>query len=319
MLRRETEVKALRLRHSLNLGTDTPVNIFDTIRRLRLWLVFQPLSQVFGTYQRQNQTAGIAVNVKVHPAMQRFTAAHELGHHIMEHSAAIDPESNVTRFSGLADQELAAQMFAAEFLMPLAAVNAAAKRLGLQTPDVDAADVYQISLRLGVSYAATVVRLETLGLIDRQRSSQLRRTSPQPVKRSLLGDTELEDWRSDVWVVNPDGSDCDVHPLVGDRIVLNLPEIPSSGYRWYAESPTGCVVAEDELRLPSDDPAYVGVTGDRHLNIRVDEPGLGALSLRLHQPWDGGDVSRQIGVDVSASERPQPGLYGPQRTAVLAS
>jgi predicted secreted protein len=210
-------------------------------------------------------------------------------------------------------------MFAAEFLMPLAAVNAAAKRLGVQAADVTEADVYQISLRLGVSYAATVVRLETLGLINQQRSSRLRRTSPRPVKRSLLGQTELEDWRSDVWVVNPDGTDRDVHPLVGDRIVLNLPEIPSSGYTWYSETPAGFVVAENELRLPSDDPDHVGVTGDRHLNIRVDEPGDGELSVRLHQPWEGGDVSRQIGVEVSARERPQPGLYGPQRTAVLAS
>jgi Zn-dependent peptidase ImmA (M78 family)/predicted secreted protein len=316
LMRRRAEAQALRLRRDLNLAANQPVDIFEVIRSLRLWLLFTPMSRVYGMYQHQTDSSGIAINVKVHPAMQRFTAAHEVGHYIMNHTGAVDMEENVTRFSGLGQQELAAQMFASELLMPLAAVNTALGSLHLDPAGIEATGAYQLSLRLGTSYTATVVRLETLQLIDRGRSQRLRKVQPQQLKRELVEDG-LKDPRSDVWLVDRSTTELDLAPFVGDKIVVALREIPSSGFRWGADVAPGLEIEEDGLSLPQGMEKF-GVTGERHIRFSVTEPMHAVIPLRLARPWSPREAVEEVAISVEARERPTPGLYAPQRTAILA-
>jgi predicted secreted protein len=296
------------------------VDVYAAIRRLRLWLVFRPLEGLFGTYLRQEHTAGIMVNVRVHPALQRYTAAHELGHHLMGHDAGLDPESNINRWSKLGTQEMAAQMFAAEFLMPLAAVNAAAAALGIRPTGVHEMDVYQLSLRLRTSYAAMITRLHTLDWFGSAQAEQLRSIPPKALKRELLG-RPLDDPQGDVWLVSDRHPDTAITPLVGDEVVFSLEEAPSTGYRWAPELDDGLTVDGDDFIEPTsaDDEGRLGGPGHRRLYVSVTEPLTAHARFQLRMLWDAEEPpAAALDVSVDADVRPQPGIDVAQQPALLA-
>ena len=103
---------------------------------------------------------GIIVNSQHPLTLQRYTAAHEYGHHALGHDASADDESG---FTGDRQnlQEVAAQAFAGEFLMPLQLVNYTLRTMGLpgQYLPLTARQMYQLALELGVSYGAAVTQL----------------------------------------------------------------------------------------------------------------------------------------------------------------
>ena len=142
----------------LNLDPGVPVDVFDVIERKNVWLLFEPLQHLYGFFQRQDNAAGIVLH-SGHPlSLQRFTAAHELGHYVLGHEFSQDTRAEL--FDGVQSplQEIEAQAFAAEFLMPLALVNRALDRLSLPRDprDITPVEAYQLSLELGSSYLATL-------------------------------------------------------------------------------------------------------------------------------------------------------------------
>jgi inhibitor of cysteine peptidase len=72
---------------------------------------------------------------------------------------------------------------------------------------------------------------------------------------------------------------------VGDEIVLELPESPSTGYRWRAEyDPALTLVASDWA------PAFantVGGSGIRRLRFRAAARGDGQLKVKHWREWIG--------------------------------
>jgi predicted secreted protein len=319
VLRRQAQALALTTRQELAIPLASPVDVYAAIRRLRLWLLFEPLEGLFGMYQRQERTAGVMVNVRVHPALQRYTAAHELGHHIMGHEAGIDPESNITRWSNLGKQELAAQMFAAEFLMPLAAVNSAAAALGIRSGDVDEMSVYQLSLRLRTSYSAMITRLQTLGWFGSMEAKRLRSVAPKALKLQLLG-RPLADPQSDVWLVTNRQMPTTIAPLVGDEVVFSLEENPSTGYRWDPELTDGLAVDDEDFvePTPTESEERIGGPGRRRLYVSVTEGRSSRARFVLRTPWDPEEQPpAAFDVPVDADVRPQPGVDAAQQPALL--
>jgi predicted secreted protein len=320
LMQRDAAVRALRARRHLGVAMDQPIDIYDAIRGMRLWLLFQPLDGLFGVYLREDAAAGVVVSVKVHPALQRYTAAHELGHHVMGHQAGIDPERNITRWASLGTQELSAQMFAAEFLMPLAAVNAAAASLGVGRQSLEPVGVYQLSLRLRTSYSAMITRLQTLRWTDRRGAARLRAIAPKQVKARLLGRPPI-DPRSDVWLVTDRQKPAGISPLVGDEVLFSLEETPSTGYRWDAELADGLAVEQDEFveARGTDGEEPVGGAGRRQLYVAVKEPLRSHVRFSLRRPWERKESAESVEVAVAADERPQPGVDAAQQPALLAT
>lgn len=320
MLRREAEVQALRARRDLGVAMDRPVDIYRAIRAMRLWLLFQPLDGLFGMYQRQDAAAGVVISVKVHPALQRYTAAHELGHHVMGHEAGIDPERNITRWTSLNTQELDAQMFAAEFLMPLAAVNAAASSLGIGPGNLGALAVYQLSLRLRTSYSAMITRLQTLSWVDRTEVARLRSIQPKQLKARLLGRPPT-DSRSDVWLVTDRQEPAAISPLVGDEVLFSLEETPSTGYRWDPELAEGLAVEREEFVEPggTDAEEPIGGPGRRRLYVTVKEPLSSHVRFALRRQWEAQEPAAAVDVALEADNRPQVGVDAAQQPALLAT
>lgn len=99
------------------------------------------------------------------PGRLRFTIAHEFGHIWMGHEPSIDDQSTLNWSRPEHDkQEVAANYFAAEFLMPRAMVMAAMEGV---PADLDLMDILS---RLARSAKTTLwvplYRLSTLGLVD---------------------------------------------------------------------------------------------------------------------------------------------------------
>lgn len=89
---------------------------------------------------------------------QRFTVAHELGHHVMGHGPAFRDTSR-SFFSTVHDpKEVSANRFAAELLMPIRVV----RRLVL---DEGRTDIAELAQRFEVSEAAMRYRLKNIGLL----------------------------------------------------------------------------------------------------------------------------------------------------------
>ena len=111
--------------------------------------------------------AVIGVNALHHPNRQRFTIAHELGH-IQLHRALIEAEVHLDQGSlkrdalaaaGTDNNEIEANAFAAELLMPQALLKAA---LGGRSVDLeDDAAIATLARKFKVSEAAMRFRFET--------------------------------------------------------------------------------------------------------------------------------------------------------------
>ena len=92
---RHRAIRAAARRHA-QLGTDQSgrVDIFDVIEREGIWLMFQKLD-IYGMYLRTPQSSGIILNAQHPLSLQRYTAAHEYGHHVMEHQVSVDTREQI--------------------------------------------------------------------------------------------------------------------------------------------------------------------------------------------------------------------------------
>ena len=72
----------------------------------------------------------------------------------------------------------------------------------------------------------------------------------------------------------------------GDRIVVQIPENATTGYRWVVgELPDELELEADELVPP--DTARPGAGGERRLTLVATQPGQARVRLTLEQPWEG--------------------------------
>lgn len=112
-----------------------------------------------GHYQRRpGERPLITYNFGEAPVRQRFTIAHEIGHHV--HGDLDAPRDTSEQFSAKSrdPREIAANRFAAALLMPAAVVKQAVYGDGNT-------DLRDLAKKFGVSTAAMEFRLKALGLL----------------------------------------------------------------------------------------------------------------------------------------------------------
>jgi Zn-dependent peptidase ImmA (M78 family) len=236
----------------LRLDTTQRIDVFATIEGLGLELLFRPLRGASGLYVpgAHRTDGGVLINSNHGLARQRFTGAHELGHFWLEHEASLDVQ---TEFFTRADarryqpQEMTAEAFAAWFLMPPELVDAVLEELGLSTPR-SSDDVYALSLRMGTSYEATAYHLPNLKLASYDTAREWATQPPKRVKAALSMGVEMVSYHHDVWSLSERDADAAFRVRAGDRLVVTLAEIPSSGYMWSTGVlPTGARVVADTM------------------------------------------------------------------------
>ncbi|MEX3104103.1 MULTISPECIES: protease inhibitor I42 family protein [unclassified Streptomyces] len=88
--------------------------------------------------------------------------------------------------------------------------------------------------------------------------------------------------------------DSDVRVRAGDDVVVELPENPSTGYRWEITGIEGLDVTGDDHTPAPTGPAgaelggaeLVGAGGTRVLRLRAEKAGEGRLELLYRRPWE---------------------------------
>jgi inhibitor of cysteine peptidase len=84
-----------------------------------------------------------------------------------------------------------------------------------------------------------------------------------------------------------------VAAATGDRIVIQIPENATTGYRWVvAELPAAVTVASDELLPPTS--TRPGAGGERRIALDVRGAGEGQVVLSLERPWEGEAADRFV-------------------------
>jgi Zn-dependent peptidase ImmA (M78 family) len=173
----EQEAQNLRLLHQL--GIRGIKDIFQFIdQTLGYLLIRYPFGkdslQGFASVHTGERL--IVTNSSLILSRERFTAAHELGHHIFD----IDPEKPklihdnvIGKFDVQNLIEYRADVFAANFLMPEEGIKKALKELKKNFDEIHYFDVIKLQIEFGVSYKAMVRRLKDIGAITHEKAQEL--------------------------------------------------------------------------------------------------------------------------------------------------
>ncbi|MGA6219422.1 ImmA/IrrE family metallo-endopeptidase [Streptomyces umbrinus] len=223
---------AASLLDELHVDQEKPVDVFQVIEQLGLWLVFQPLDALLGAVLPKG-SGGILITTERQPTIQRYTAAHEIGHWELDHNQlAFDTDHDVHSPSAN-ERERLAQWFASYFLMPPPLVHAVASRHGIRRRvDVSPAQAYLAARDMRVSYEAALRQMNNLQVITERQRNTLLQTQPLRAKQDLAYGHRPETGTADVWTLDLHTPHQQVDVLIDDEIVITLPENRSTGYRW---------------------------------------------------------------------------------------
>ena len=140
----------------------TPLN--RIAKQLDIFVEYAPLEDALsGMAMVKNGRKLVWVNSLHHPNRQRFTLAHEIGHHVLHAdklAEAVHVDKNLLRrdalsSQGTATEEIEANNFASELLMPEPKMQEILGSINLE----DQSKVAELAARLKVSPAALQFRL----------------------------------------------------------------------------------------------------------------------------------------------------------------
>lgn len=194
-------------------------------------VMYRKFELLLGGFLLEDGTPGIIVNWDRPRGLVHMTCAHELGHFALGHESTSDTTVDVSKNAPLVERT--ANQFAYALLAPswLVAQTMRRQRWGrdsLRDPTV----VYQMSLRLGMSYKAMVWSLNRLGHLTLSEVLRIVDVQPITLKRDILRGTAPNNSRNDVWMLSDADRDSVLEPGLGDQMVLNLPNHAGSGRLW---------------------------------------------------------------------------------------
>ena len=298
------------------------IDVFGAIGQLGATLMFQRLDKLLGAYIPA-QEPGVLITTQRTLPIQRFTGAHELGHLYMRHKPSLDGEGILRRapFSTTSNaerQEREADAFASIFLAPKWLVALIVQRQ--QWPAKMLADpitVYQVSLRLGTSYAATCYVLERHKAISRTQCERLLSLEPKTIKRSLLNGYEPPDWRSDVWVLTDRDEGIFIEGGRNDFFVVRLRENSGAGYLWTFDElkAAGFALIADDQDV--DGPDCVGGILTRRVTASSSQRTQGEVVLEESRPWLPHKPLHKLRLHYDLRGPEEAGMWEPELRRVL--
>lgn len=165
---REEACEAAReARRRLGTGIESRVpDLLEVIEETAGIPVFiEPLPDgMFGAYRRRPEGAFILLSSGPALVRQRFTLAHEYGHHVLGHGSVVDTNETLTDFKR-DPMEVTANYFASEFLAPVRAVENWME--ARHTPEPDLEVVVRLAVAFGISAQAARIRLEAARFLPR--------------------------------------------------------------------------------------------------------------------------------------------------------
>lgn len=288
------------------------VNVFAMLTSLDIPVIFRPLQNLLGAFI-DDPDKGVMVTTKRQLRVQRFTAAHELGHAALGHDASLDNEDVIEGAlfrNGYDPREVQANAFATELLTPQWLIVEHMKRQGWKREDLTTPTVvYQLSLRMGSSYTATCYALTECKAISQIQCKKLLSVSRRDIKRSLTLPFEPDNYYGDVWLVTERDNGMVLEGSRTDLVVVKMHEHASAGYIWQFGE-----LAASGLSIKSDErvgtPGHVGGAVYRTVIAQSDGHSSGHINIQETRPWQHNlDPLNSLALDVD--------LYGPVTAGLL--
>ena len=164
---------ALQARRDLSLGSEGPVP--DILQRLEedagvSVVVAQLGDGPDGAYAVERDVPFILVNSSRRVVRQRFTLAHEFAHHRLHHGDVLDEH---VRWDATDPKEVAANKFAAEFLLPIGAVNLWFE--SQRPPSVELATLVRLANAFGISCETALWRIRAAERISKRDADRMKK------------------------------------------------------------------------------------------------------------------------------------------------
>lgn len=168
-----------------------PIDPFKLMREYGIvyqLMEFENLEGIYLVPEGENDLPVVGINYKRKITRQRFTAAHELCHHLKDRRSEICPKGG----NG-SETERFAEQFAAELLMPGKLFLSVAREYA-ENGKVSLDDALQIAERFGVSFRSCVLRLAyTFHILDGDYKNLNKRISDyRPDRKKLAMGMEIE-------------------------------------------------------------------------------------------------------------------------------
>lgn len=299
------------------------VDVFAATLELNLPLILRPLDGLLGAYT-PDPISGILVTTERPLSIQRFTAAHELGHYRLSHLPSLDNEDVLRRMAmpalnaGPNMQEVEANAFAVNFLMPKWLIAWHCQRQGWFARDlVEPMHAYQLALRLGTSYEAISWTLERLNLIGSAQGRALRDVQPRQIKVDLLREYRPSDYRGDVWLLTERDAGTRIDGSRNDHFVLRLNEHCGGGYLWNMDQlqSSGFAIVRDDRE--DDDHEGIGGPVTRSVTAALEQAERGQFSLAESRPWQPSAPISNLRFDYDFTGPEEQGLSRVERRHLL--
>ena len=308
----------LGLRTTLERHMGGRIDVFGAISKLGATLMFQPLDNLLGAYVPGTEP-GILITTKRGLPVQRITAAHELGHLYMGHQPSLDDYGVLHRApfsttSQIERQEREANAFASMFLAPSWLLALTLGPQGWTPEDLARPEItYQLSLRLGTSYAATCHILARHKSITNRQRSHLLSIEPSTIKRELLEGYEPPNWRSDVWLLTDRDEGLRIEGGRRDLFVVRLQENSSAGYLWNFDELTaaGFALVTDSQETEGDQ--EVGGILTRKVTAQARGAVTRDVTIKEQRPWTPNKALHELHVRYELRGPEGPGMWEPER------
>lgn len=215
-LARSAAAHALRVRASVRAKPWEAIDVFDLAQQLGVEVRFANITSMEGMYLKQ--TAPVILISSERPAgRQRFSCAHELGHHVFGDGSHIDKLLEASAHAVRPDSEIRADMFAGILLMPKSAVDRAFSVRDLAPNTAKPTDFYRVACWLGVGYTTLAEHMHfALGSLPEAPFTEIARHTPKTIRASILGQSVSEELISvdEQWTARP------IDAAVGDFLIL---------------------------------------------------------------------------------------------------
>jgi Zn-dependent peptidase ImmA (M78 family) len=251
---------ALEYRVRNGIPLDASCDIYELIIQQGLDLQFMDVKSLEGLYLSDGTSGQISVCAFRPAGLQRFTAAHELGHHVFGHGSRFDRELDYKdRFLSIAPEERLADLFARFLLMPRPAVYKGFTNIGANLGQLLPSDVYRVASWLGVGYSTLLHQMRwSLNLLNQTHFDSLIAAKPQAVKQELTP-CVAKYGRRELWPADSTWHGSRVHAELGD-IITGL-----------GKESTGIVVGLDETTFQATAVGHVEfpLVGGGHVIVSV--------------------------------------------------
>ena len=302
------------------------VDVFDMIGNRDIPVMMRPLQGLLGAFI-DDPADGVIVTTQRSLRIQRFTAAHELGHAVMHHTNSLDGKEILGRSAysdGFDIKELQANIFASHLLTPQWLIAHHMRRQGWKRDDLqDPMTVYQLALRIGSSYTATCYALQDCKAITSGNCDKLLDVPVKKLKRQLVHPFEPHNWYGDVWLITERDDGLTLEGSRSDLVAFSLVEHSTSGFLWQfgdlVDAGMNIVADKHHENMPED---HVGGSAVRNVIAQSDfKTGTEArINLSEIRPWQpNAEHLNSLALDVGFCGPLRAGLLSMQREALLKS